>query len=331
MPGHSASYSKVSELSGFVLGLTEQARTRGASSLVAWAVSELADILGFDCAWYGWAQLHPEHTVIHANGIYNLPSNYYEFWTGIAHQDVLVEQFLENPKSVPTYERFAGTQTDGMETLADNFGLNKMATAMCQRDGRTASFYISAYRSGAHALSWGRGDREFLQCAVDNISSVAQVAAANDLASPDGQTTSAFLSHKGAMIVGLANMRERFGHLWSRSDGDRVPRWLADYASRPGEHVLPDEELVVTCEPVRDAAGLDWKKLSLRPLRKFDLLSPREREVARALANGQSHKSTARLLGVAPATVRNQTQAIYRKLGVDNRASLARQVFPKLT
>ena len=65
------------------------------------------------------------------------------------------------------------------------------------------------------------------------------------------------------------------------------------------------------------------RRLTLRRLTQVDMLSPREREVARALSDGHSHKEVARLLGLAPATVRNQTQSIYQKLGVDNRASLS--------
>ncbi|MEM8752230.1 MAG: LuxR C-terminal-related transcriptional regulator, partial [Pseudomonadota bacterium] len=67
---------------------------------------------------------------------------------------------------------------------------------------------------------------------------------------------------------------------------------------------------------------------TLRPMRKFDLLTPRERQVARRLAEGESHKETARALGVSPSTIRNQTRSIYDKLGVENRASLAQAVPP---
>ena len=53
------------------------------------------------------------------------------------------------------------------------------------------------------------------------------------------------------------------------------------------------------------------------------MLTQREREVALVLSAGKSHKEAARLLGVAPATIRNQTQSIYSKLEVDNRSNLA--------
>lgn len=319
-------YSKVSELSAFVLGLNAEAHDRGVSDLVTWGVAQLADTLGYDCAWYGWAQVQEAGTVIHASTTLNLPQHYYDVWTGMADQDVIVEKFIEDPTSVPIYDRFGNTQTDGMEYLADSFGISKMATAMCLRPDRTASLYLSAYRGGKHARPWSRSDREFLQCAVDNISAAVRVAARNDLASPDGQTTSVYLSHQGATIVGLGNLRDRFGHLWTRSDGDRLPRWLADFVDQPGEHLLLDQDLVARCEPVLDKDGMSWLKLSLRPLRKFDLLTAREREVARILADGHSHKRAAKMLGVAHGGGRNQTQSIYRKLDIGNRASLAGHV-----
>ncbi|MCA3181849.1 MAG: response regulator transcription factor [Burkholderiales bacterium] len=53
-----------------------------------------------------------------------------------------------------------------------------------------------------------------------------------------------------------------------------------------------------------------------------DRLSPRERDVARLLAEGHSHKAIARILGVAPTTIRTQTYRMYRKLGVRNRAQM---------
>lgn len=321
-------YTRISELSAFVLDLNAQAQDRDVADLVTWAVARLAEILGYDSAWYGWARVHETGTVIHTSTTFNLPQDYYQFWTEIADQDLLVDQLIDDPNCVATYDRLGNAQTDGMEHLSDTFGIRKMATAMCLRPGRTASFYLSAYRSGHPARPWSKNECEFLQCAVDNIAAAARVAASKDLTSLDGQAASVFLSQKGATIVGLSRLQERFGHLWTRSDGDTVPRWLAEYVDQPGEHLLMDQELVAKCEPFTERDGLRWHKLTLRPLQRFDFLTTREREVARALAEGHSHKEVARLLGVAPSTVRNQTQAIYKKLGIVNRAGLARH-FPE--
>lgn len=53
------------------------------------------------------------------------------------------------------------------------------------------------------------------------------------------------------------------------------------------------------------------------------ILSPREREVAYLVASGYSRKESARLCALSPNTVSDYIKAIYRKLGIRNRAELA--------
>jgi DNA-binding CsgD family transcriptional regulator len=52
-------------------------------------------------------------------------------------------------------------------------------------------------------------------------------------------------------------------------------------------------------------------------------LTPAEREVAVLLLEGRSHKEIAVLRNTEPGTVRQQALSVYRKSGVDGRASLA--------
>ena len=309
----------------FVQDLNDNARHRDAADILGWSTRELSNILGFESAWYGWAQIREDGPVIHASSTYNQPVDYYQSWTEIAPQDLLVAQFLKDPVGVPTYDRGGEVHTDGMQHLADTYGLKRMATAMNLREGRSASLWISAYRGGV-SQNWSEEECEFLQCAVDHIAASARTAANQDEARLNSDASTILINEKGVAILGLNSLKERFGHIWSHQDGDRVPRWLAEYIDQPGEHLLIDRGLVAYCERVSGDDGLALQKLTLRPLQKFDLLTAREQHVAQLLASGKSHKETARILSVAPSTVRNQTQAIYSKLGVDNRSSLVAAV-----
>ena len=49
-------------------------------------------------------------------------------------------------------------------------------------------------------------------------------------------------------------------------------------------------------------------------------LSPREREVVAHISQGSTNAEIARVLFLSPHTVKEHTSAIYRKLGVRNRA-----------
>jgi DNA-binding NarL/FixJ family response regulator len=52
------------------------------------------------------------------------------------------------------------------------------------------------------------------------------------------------------------------------------------------------------------------------------LLSAREREVLRLVAEGQSNKQIARTLGIAERTAKFHVTSLFQKLGADNRAQV---------
>ena len=194
---------------------------------------------------------------------------------------------------------------------------------MHSRPDRVSSFYLSSYRLGKHAREWSETEQEFLQCAVDQLSAAMKLSASEPGRASEPNAVSIFVNESGIGILGLSNLRQQLGEFWPGWEGDQLPERLRRLINIPGEHILPDRGIVARCENAPGVEGLGLRKLSLRRLTAFDLLTHRERQVARVLAEGKSHKETARILGVAPSTVRNQTQAVYTKLGVDNRASLS--------
>jgi DNA-binding CsgD family transcriptional regulator len=63
--------------------------------------------------------------------------------------------------------------------------------------------------------------------------------------------------------------------------------------------------------------------VQLRAAHAFDLLPPRQREVARRFAAGAAQTSVASALRISPSTVNNYLVEIYRELGVNDKAELA--------
>ena len=66
--------------------------------------------------------------------------------------------------------------------------------------------------------------------------------------------------------------------------------------------------------------------MEIAPLCNADRLTPAELRVARLAVCGLQYKEIAREVDVAPATVRNQLQSVYRKLGVRNKTALANAI-----
>jgi DNA-binding CsgD family transcriptional regulator len=316
----------IASFSRFITEMNHRAPDMRAEELARWSVEALSVALGFDAAWYGWARLHPRGVDVFANATHGLPDDFFPTWQRMADQDLLARSKIENPRHVAIYSRRQRRQTDGMADLSDRYGLTRMTTAMESANGGLPNFYLSSYRVGDHARAWSQEECEFLQCAVTHLSLAMKLSPSEPgrAASPGSVTILA--SRDGIGYLCLDALRERFGDVWPRWKGDNLPEQLACLVGRPGTHVLPDRDLVVSVEPSTGSQNMDLCRLTLRRLNRFDLLTRREREVARALAGGKSAKEVARNLGLAPATVRNQTQSIYQKLQVDNRAELAAAV-----
>jgi DNA-binding NarL/FixJ family response regulator len=78
-----------------------------------------------------------------------------------------------------------------------------------------------------------------------------------------------------------------------------------------------------TFEVVPARLGVVWLLIaSARPLRRR--LSAREHAVARCFGAGQSCRDIATEMKLAPATIRNVVQNIYRKLDINSKAALAK-------
>jgi len=56
-----------------------------------------------------------------------------------------------------------------LASLPDRFGLTWMTTAVVGHYGDNPSIYILSYRTGAQARHWTAAERDFLQCAVDQL------------------------------------------------------------------------------------------------------------------------------------------------------------------
>ena len=83
---------------------------------------------------------------------------------------------------------------------------------------------------------------------------------------------------------------------------------------------------VLSCAKGRDiispdlAAGLAGE-IRRRNEPDVPVLSPREREVLKLIANGRSIPAIAKELYLAPSTVKTHVQRLYEKLGVSDRAA----------
>lgn len=312
--------SKLPLFSQFVADLHRVGREDD-GSIAAWGFDRLRGILGFDCAWYGWARFEPGRTIVQASSTLNLPGDFARYWTTVETQDLVARSLREIPGGVRTYDRDQPVQTDGMIALAERYRIRKWASAMHSRPNRTTVFFASIYRGDARPAAWDDEDLQFLQGAVDHIFLAVQASQRRE---GTADRAALLVDPSGFAYLGLEASEGLLRSVWPGWTGERLPGPLRRMLQRPGTVTLKGEGVVVSCENdgnADHASGL--VRLRLSAIADLDRLTRREREVALLLAAGATHKQAALALGSAPATIRNQTQAIYDKLGIRSRAELA--------
>lgn len=110
---------------------------------------------------------------------------------------------------------------------------------------------------------------------------------------------------------------------------DEHPRWPGGWLPAPYRTLLEGSEpreVTGRTLVVRRLGGAAPYLLQLRRLVAADRLSATQRLVAEQLAAGCSHHEIAARLAISATTVRNHAAAIYRRLGVRNRAQLVNAV-----
>lgn len=109
------------------------------------------------------------------------------------------------------------------------------------------------------------------------------------------------------------------GYLLKTMEGEALSR--AIHRAMRGEPVVADEMTGKLVEVFRQSSAP--APLAVEPAAQNGVLSPRESDILRGIARGDSNKVIARDLGIAETTVKIHVQHILRKLGVASRVQVA--------
>lgn len=302
----------IAAFSRFIGALHEARGTLCGPDLLGWGANALSNIIGFDAAWCGWADMMPDEVDIIGTTLMNLPDDYVAFWREIKSEDLLasdVQAMKTTHRLWAHYDRAGDRQTDGMQALADRYGLRHLSVVTRPVDPHRPQLFLSAYRGGSGARPLQEAELTFLACALDHL----QTALDQGGHCSDGAPR-LLVDRQARPVAGSAAALA----LWSGWRGGAMAAatgfdcWLAQRGLRS------------VAQPTPLADGHVLTELRLAPRRLTDDLTDREREVAGLISQGRTHKEIARLLGLSPATVRNHTARIYAKTQLGSRAALTR-------
>jgi two-component system nitrate/nitrite response regulator NarL len=122
--------------------------------------------------------------------------------------------------------------------------------------------------------------------------------------------------------LGTALRNGANGYLLKTMEGDALASAIRRAVQ--GEHVIAPEMTGKLVAAYRHAAGTPAAAASPPPVASpLSVLSPRELEILRCIAAGDSNKEIARTLSIAETTVKIHVQHILRKLDVSSRVHAA--------
>jgi DNA-binding CsgD family transcriptional regulator len=307
----------IQSFSAFIFELYERSHTQDPVSLLHWSVERLADAVGSDSNWGGWADLSHGEVDVCGTVSHNLPDDFYKFWSEIKHDDLLARDVMNTGRDVATYNRQGSRHTEGMVALSDRYHIDKLSVIVVERSNSPISLFMSAYRSGRDAKAFGPGELNYLRAALDHVcfaierNTLCGRAGAHLLVNADGRVLA-------RSPDALRILRDR----WPDWTGDRLPASVP----APARHPAPDIELRFDRREAPQFSGPPLFYLTLRGNDPRSQLTARERQILEHIGDGLTHKEIARSLGISPATVRNHTQAVLTKLGARNKAALVRLV-----
>ena len=286
------------------------------------ALSLVRSRLPFDSVW--WAMVNEAGTVrsIHESYVDGLPAHIDKLWESIQHDDAIGVRSLQRLGQAINFTPEDIDRTEGSRWLARVTGFRHVLCAT-DKNPVTGQYHFLALSRHDDRHPFEETERQFHSLLMPHLNAALNVNWMSELRRRQvhGDAT----RHPMAVVdrLGVIHLAESgFTELLRRE----VPRWWGTYLPSPMREALrsngatcPIGSLTARWSWVRDLALLELTQRSA-----VDLLSPRESEVAAKYAGGESYTEISQALQLSPATVRHHLRRIYTKLGISDKASLAR-------
>ncbi len=287
------------------------------------ALELLKPVLPFDSAMWGSATMTAQGIDIHTIHLHRQPAEMLAAYEEVKHLDTAAQAVTLRPSETMAFDArawFNGRHQRALLDYGRRFEQSHFFIGGTLNPATRFTRWLSLFRASPEAHC-SEGERQLLATLMPHVQQALELnrlTHLNQLAhAPGGARLGSALADPRGMVHHMdAVFENALRTEWPGWLGPRLPGPLVAAGQR-GEPRLLARTLAIELHAQH---GLLW--LRARPRCAADALSPREGTVARLLALGLTHKQIAARLQRSPATVRNQIQSVYDKLGVSNVAAL---------
>lgn len=321
-PDHTGAIAFGAKLGDWLLALHRDCLDPQPAEFCRWALGRLARAVAFDSASWGHGGTAP--IVIHEVYLHNQPPDKAEAYARYKHDDYLFPEVVRRPGvTFDMYDlvpRAEHVRRPIYKHYARRYGGEQVLCTSLRHPTSGLGHFLNLWRADFER-PFSPLDRAFKQLAMPHLVDARRLnlfehARLNAGAAPPG-SHAALCDPLGTLHDAEREFNDLLAAQWPGWTGPQLPEALRSRMRRRDAATFKAGNVTIDWEPIGSMRLVRaWK------LGGVDRLSPRERDVARLLADGHSPKSIARILGVEPTTIRTQTYRLYRKLGVRNRAQM---------
>ncbi|HEX6706070.1 MAG TPA: LuxR C-terminal-related transcriptional regulator [Albitalea sp.] len=316
--------------SDLLLSLYRAAMSRPTDEFQDYAIRLIRPRLRFASAIWGAgyfsdAGMHPALVPI-ATRTLEIDPEAIGYWKTINRADKIIPIVRNGPWTTFNFHAptlFAGKEDRVMRDYACRFGRQSYLCTALSTKASTVFEWCSLYRPDPddHFTESERKDCQRLMehlceaLRINRLTHHTQVTVPETEGEADG--VDALATCAGELLSAQEGFLTMCRRQWTDFDGRRLPSGVTLQLVGSGCGKYRTRHFVLHARPIAD---LLWLRADA-PERDA-ALAPRRMDAAALFAQGYTYKGIAKMLGVAPATVRNQLASCYRELGVSSRAEL---------
>lgn len=307
--------------SSVLLRLYEAARHNTVQAFQREAMALIGETLPFDGGWWGRSTVHGHVHRVHCSYLHHLPDDVPQRLNVSDPDNLVAVRTTQSPDRALYFGPQDWAEQPSTAALAAHMGI-KQALCISRFDGPAGhvSFVSIARRASTPAFT--ARESQLLELLMPHMSAALDLCCVAQMASlrHGGRQAMLTTDASGWVHVAEPGVSELLCSEWPGWSGPQLPSQLVEQIAGNrtiflGRHLHAEtlwsgEHVLVT----------------LRPRESRDLLTRQECAVADAFSSGRSYKEVARELLMAPATVRHHLRAVYLKLGVADKAMLARSM-----
>ncbi len=307
-------------LGALLLALYQAAQSHDAGRFRATALTTLQQYIPFDGAHWSLAagrEIYGAHLI-------GMPADSASWFNRADPGHAVARECLSRPGQAVRFDTETLTDTPVGRELAHWLDARFVMVTTGDRGPARLWHLLGRVRRGPTARPFDAADQAMLQRLTPHLAVLLQINAFAALARTRAATSADRLPMGLADSRGILHAVEPQFESWLAQEwpgwrGPALPAALCEVLEQGGGQYA-GEHLQARLEREHERVLVMLAQRS-----PAERLTPRERAAAEAYAEGRSHKEVARVMGLSPVTVRGYLRAAYEKLGVNDKAQLARQ------